>query len=84
MTSDNSLRGTILAAIEEWSSANGGGFPTAFVIALDYVDASGENALAISQMNDQTAQRSLGLVTYLDEWYRADARNLWHALWGEQ
>lgn len=79
---DISLRDAVVAAIQDWAASNGGGFPTAFVFAVDYVDSDGENVLLISEMENQSTQRSMGLATYLDAWYRDDAVNLWRQIWG--
>lgn len=79
---DASLRDVVIRAIQDWAASNGGGFPTAFVFAVDYVDSNGEESLLISEMQNQSTQRSMGLVTYLDTWYRDDAQNLWRELWG--
>lgn len=84
MSSDNSLRDVLVEAIQGWAAENGGGFPTAFCIALDYVNADGENVLLVSEMDNQPTQRSMGLVTYLDTWYKDDAISLWRSLWGDQ
>lgn len=77
-----SLRDTIADAIADWAAANGGGFPTAFVFAVDFADEDGGNSLFICEMEKQSIQRSMGLATYLDAWYRDDAVNLWRELWG--
>ena len=66
MTSDASLREFISVAVNDWTSANGGGFPTAYVVAVDYVDEEGASCLAVCDMENQTIQRSMGLSTYLD------------------
>ena len=84
MSSDNSLRDVLVEAIQGWAAENDGGFATAFVIALDYVDASGDNMTLVSEMDNQSTPRSMGLVTYLDTWYKDDAVQLWKSLWGDQ
>lgn len=82
MSSDSSLAVKVEAAIQEWCSENGGGFPLGFVIALDYVNTNGDNALLISAPDGQPTHRSLGLATYLDLWFRDDAQNSWGSIWG--
>lgn len=82
MSSESSLRDVVIEAITNWASDNGGGFPTAFVFAVDYINQDGEPELVISQMDNQSTQRSMGLSTYLDQWYRDDAINHWRELWG--
>lgn len=76
---NGSLGGAIKNAILEWCNSNGG-FPIAFVCALDLFDSDGEGCLVVSEMDDQPTHRSMGLSTYLDAWYRDDATNTFASL----
>lgn len=74
---------TINDAISGWCLSNGGGFPIAFVCALDFIDAEGKPNIIVTTMDDQPTHRSMGLSTYLDAWYRDDAESLWaEAMYG--
>ena len=64
-------------AVSAWCVGNGGGFPIAFVCALDFIDTDGKPNIIVSTMDEQPTHRSMGLSTYLDAWYRDDAVNLW-------
>ncbi|MGZ6788345.1 MAG: hypothetical protein ACXVGN_00030 [Mycobacteriaceae bacterium] len=77
MEDDNSLGGAIQAAVFNWLSENGGGFPTAYVMAVDYVGDDGECRLLVCEMEGQKSRHSLGLVAELEELYRLESREGW-------
>lgn len=67
------LRDAVEKAIWEWLAENSG-MPGAFVCAVDWTDGDGVPTLTISHSKDQPSLRSMGLVSYLDEWFRMDCR----------
>ena len=79
MADAKTLAEVIDAAIHSWLADNGGGFPIAYVMSLDYVNSEGKSMLFIGDMDDQPTHRSLGLVAYADAWFRDDALMTWQA-----
>lgn len=69
-------------AVMEWCRANGG-FPIAFVAAVDVVSNEGRGHLVVTEMDDQPTHRSMGLSTYLDARYRDDAQVAFAAIMGD-
>lgn len=70
-------------AVSEWCAKNGR-FPVAFICATDCIDDEGNVLMHVAEMDDQPAWRSLGLGTYLAEWYRDDVKRLWDEQWPAQ
>lgn len=81
---ENAFLGDVVqSALNDWLAANGGGFPTSFVIAVDYVNNDGESSLIITDMPGQKTRHSLGLIGELDEYYRFESRVGWASTFGE-
>ena len=81
--SDSTLGASVAGAVSKWLAKNGGGFPTAFVVAIDFVNSDGENRLLVSEPAEQPTRTSLGLVAELEECYRAESRMAWDATLAE-
>ena len=79
MSQDSTLGQMIADAATRWLTKNGGGFPTAFVVAIDFVNSEGEARLFVSELAGQNTRTSLGLVAELEECYRAESRAAWDA-----
>ena len=47
------------------------------ICAVDWIDGDGVNTLSVAEPEGQPTHRSLGLVTYLDVWFRDDAKRQW-------
>lgn len=62
-------------AVDAFATQGGGGFLTGFLCIVERVDADGQQCLTITAPNGQMTWRSLGLATYLREWYLDDAHN---------
>lgn len=77
MSASTSLGECLEKAIEEWVTAEGGGFPQAFVCIVDYINAEGKGMTSVAKQTAQPVHRTLGLTTFLDEWYRDDCRRGW-------
>lgn len=81
MSENPGLGDAVRDAVMEWCRTNGG-FPIAFIAAVDFVNSEGQGALVVTEMDDQPTHRSMGLSTYLDAWYRDDAQVAFSALMG--
>jgi hypothetical protein len=62
-----------------WCGENGG-FPSAFVVAVDYIDSEGTQMLSVARMDDQPLSASMGLSTCLDMYFRDDAQAIWREM----
>lgn len=77
MAESTTLAEAVDKAVLDFFAKNGGGFPVAYVFALDFVNPEGKAALVVCEQDSQPTHRSLGLAAYLDTWYRDDAQRLW-------
>lgn len=70
------MRAAIAKAVDDYLQAKGGGFRIALVYAADVVDSDGTSALYLGSPDGQETYKSLGLVSYLEKWFDAEAQEL--------
>lgn len=75
-----SLAEVIEAAIGERCAQGEGGFPVAFVAAVEMVNSDGQTQMLVSTPADQATYRSMGLAAYAGAWFTDDAQRIWSAL----
>jgi hypothetical protein len=76
-----SLAEVIEAAIGERCAQGEGGFPVAFVVAVEMVNSDGQTQMLVSTPPEQPTYRSMGLAAYAGAWFVDDAQKVW-ANWG--
>lgn len=77
MTELPSLSEVIEAAIGERCSQGGGGFPVAYLVAVEMVDEDGRVQMLVTNPPDQPIYRSMGLAAYAGAWLAVDAQQIW-------
>lgn len=75
-----SLSEVIDAAIGERCAQGDGGFPVAYVIAVEMVNGDGQTQMLVSAPPDQPTYRSMGLAAYAGAWFTDDAQRVWNSL----
>lgn len=81
MTELPSLSEVIDAAIGERCSQGEGGFPVAYIVAVEMVNADGQVQMLVTTSPGQPTYRSMGLAAYAGAWFADDAQKVW-ADWG--
>lgn len=72
-----SLSEVIDAAIGERCAQGDGGFPVAYVIAVEMVNGDGRTQMLVSAPPEQPIYRSMGLAAYAGAWFTDDAQRIW-------
>ena len=60
-------------AVRDYAAQFDGGIATGFVCLVERIDSSGDQCLTIVSPPGQMTWKTLGLTTYLNEWYKDDA-----------
>ena len=68
-------------AVREFAATNGGSMATSFVCIVERYDVDGNCILTMVAPDEQPTHRSLGLVSYANEWYRDDAHSEMTMTW---
>lgn len=67
MSETPSLHEMLTATINEYLARNGGGIPTGFLYAVNYIDADGSAVNEFGCMEEQSPVLSSGLLAYLSK-----------------
>lgn len=73
MESRRLLQDYLNDAIAHYCADNGLGIPSAFVYCVSRIDENGSPVLTIGDSEGQQTWQSLGLVAYMQEWFKDDA-----------
>lgn len=71
------LSEVIDAAIGERCAQGSGGFPVAYIVAVEMVNEDGQVQMLVTTSPGQPTYRSMGLAAYAGAWFADDAQKVW-------